>query len=163
LGNYITRRRETDSRKEKDMLHWFARRMKEMQEVRRDERGFTLIELLIVIIIIAILAAIALPTFLAQRDKANAAACRSDTRNAAEAAVLFASDNDGSFATMTEADLAAQGFNQTQDPPITTTVVIEGGGTGVTLNSDCPPGVSDASWSTVNAPTGVVTGGEDIP
>ena len=48
-------------------------------------------------IIIGILAAIAIPTFLAQRDKADQAACKSDARNAAEAAVLFASDNDGSF------------------------------------------------------------------
>ena len=29
------------------MLHFFARRLKELHEVERDERGFTLIELLI--------------------------------------------------------------------------------------------------------------------
>ncbi len=31
------------------MLHWFAKRLREMQEVSREERGFTLIELLVVI------------------------------------------------------------------------------------------------------------------
>lgn len=31
------------------MLHWFAKRLREMQEAKRDERGFTLIELLVVI------------------------------------------------------------------------------------------------------------------
>ena len=38
--------------------------------LRRDTRGFTLIELMIVVVVIALIAAIAVPVFVTQRDKA---------------------------------------------------------------------------------------------
>jgi type IV pilus assembly protein PilA len=47
----------------------------------KNQQGFTLVELLIVIIVIAILCAIAIPTFLGQRERANDTAAYSLVRN----------------------------------------------------------------------------------
>jgi type IV pilus assembly protein PilA len=63
----------------------------------RREGGFTLIELLVVILIIAILAAIAIPVFLRQRERAYVAQAESALKNGATAAESFATQNNGSY------------------------------------------------------------------
>ena len=64
-----------------------------MEKARNRDEGFTLIELLVVVIIIGILAAIAIPTFLNQRESAWRSAVESDLRNAATDMQTYYTEN----------------------------------------------------------------------
>ena len=71
------------------------------------EEGFTLVELLVVMLILGILAAIAIPSFFNQRDKARDAEAKASARTAQTAVETFATDNDGSYNGVLPADLTA--------------------------------------------------------
>ena len=69
------------------------------------EAGFTLIELLVVMLILGILAAIAIPAFFNQREKATDAQAKSAARTAKTAIETYATENGGSYLNATPAIL----------------------------------------------------------
>ena len=71
------------------------------------ESGFTLVELLVVMLILGLLAAIAVPAFFGQRNKAHDADAKVAVRTAETALVTWATDHGGDFTGATAADLQA--------------------------------------------------------
>jgi type IV pilus assembly protein PilA len=104
----------------------------------RDEGGFTLIELMVVVLIIAILIAIAIPTFLGLRARAQDRSAQSDLRNGFTAVKAFYTDV-GSYlgfnATEGESIEPSLNWVESANPPVgqvgisgltATTVVLNG-------------------------------------
>jgi type IV pilus assembly protein PilA len=121
------------------------------ERIQNEEKGFTLIELLVVVLIIGILAAIAIPAFLGQREKAQDGEAKSAVRNAASAAEAFYTDNQ-SYTGMTKAELVK--IEPTINDGVGSSLAVTNLGTGQTYTLEVTSGTGNKFRITKDASAG---------
>jgi type IV pilus assembly protein PilA len=131
-----------------------------LQKLRGNSKGFTLIELMIVIAIIGILAAIAIPNFIAYRNKSYCSKAESDANNVAAAISDYyaiptntgcvPSDFTGGIITPNQILVTCP--NGVSDPSLGIQITVED------ISERCPADYQDAMTAAAN-PAGYWTSG----
>jgi type IV pilus assembly protein PilA len=100
------------------------------ERLAKEESGFTLIELLVVLVIIGVLLAIAVPSYLGFKERAEKRAAESNARAAIPAVEAYYSDNGNYGAGNITATLRAS-----YDQGLSDGVTVTGAGTSYTIVS----------------------------
>jgi len=126
--------------------------VQKLRERSNGESGFTLVELLVVMLILGLLAAIAIPAFFNQRDKAHDADAKATAKTAQTAMETYSTDHDGAY---TAVDVAALKLIEPTLPAAGGDLAVSGIGADtytVTVTSD-----TDTTFSIARAANGTVT------